>query len=75
MGNFFLTVMQFTDEHVNKRFQAHRFLYCDNIVNFFILAKKNVTYLQFVCIVIKKNLAKLRKVSILITTGIYCFSF
>jgi hypothetical protein len=22
------TVMQFTEEHVNKRFQAHRFLYC-----------------------------------------------
>ena len=23
------TVMQFTEEHVNKIFQAHRFLYCD----------------------------------------------
>ena len=23
------TVMQFTEEHVNKRFQAHMFLYCD----------------------------------------------
>jgi hypothetical protein len=22
------TVMQFTEEHVNKRFQAHMFLYC-----------------------------------------------
>ena len=22
------TVMQFTEEHANKRFQAHRFLYC-----------------------------------------------
>jgi hypothetical protein len=26
------TVMQFTEEHVNKIFQAHRFLYCDQIV-------------------------------------------
>ena len=25
------TVMQFTEEHVNKRSQAHRFLYCENV--------------------------------------------
>jgi hypothetical protein len=25
------TVMQFTEEHVNKRFLAHRFLYCDYV--------------------------------------------
>jgi hypothetical protein len=24
--------MQFTEEHVNKRFQAHRFLYCERAV-------------------------------------------
>jgi hypothetical protein len=26
------TVMQFTEEHVNKRFQAHMFLYCVNVL-------------------------------------------
>ena len=26
------TVMQFTEEHVNKRFQPHRFLYCVYII-------------------------------------------
>ena len=30
------TVVQFTEEHVNKRFQAHRFLYCENV--FWVLA-------------------------------------
>ena len=29
MSNSTETVMQFTDEHFGKRFQAHRFLYCD----------------------------------------------
>ena len=28
MSNCTETVMQFTDEHVNKRFQAHMYLYC-----------------------------------------------
>jgi len=28
MSNSTETVMQFTDEHANKRFQAHTFLYC-----------------------------------------------
>jgi hypothetical protein len=28
MSNSTETVMQFTDEHVNKKFQAHSFLYC-----------------------------------------------
>ena len=29
MSNSTETVMQFTEEHVNKRFQAYRFLDCD----------------------------------------------
>jgi hypothetical protein len=35
------TVMQFTEEHVNKRFQVHRFLYCDEYTFVFVEDKYN----------------------------------
>jgi hypothetical protein len=34
MSNSTETVMQFTDEHVNKRFQARRFLYSGTDIEF-----------------------------------------
>ena len=52
MSNSTKTVMQFTNEHVNKRFQAHRFLYCviidnENKIAELQLLKKNMVVIVF----------------------------
>jgi hypothetical protein len=57
--------MQFTDEHVNKIFQAHRFLYCEfyhSILNIDQLQRLHVSMLDFTILNATQYLIKISMV-------------